>query len=102
MARETPDRLLRLAVRFRHGSFGPADPIPDWLLPLREKAAAFARLAPDELVQALVIRYDPGAASAGIAIVRSSSMSWAFRSERPPRCISGDAGLAAFIALLTC
>ena len=46
---------------FDTGSFGPADPIPDWLLPLREKAAAFARLAPDELVQALVIRYDPGA-----------------------------------------
>ncbi len=46
---------------FDTGSFGPADPIPDWLLPLREKAAAFARLAPDELVQAVVIRYDPGA-----------------------------------------
>jgi DNA oxidative demethylase len=46
---------------FDTASFGPADPIPDWLLPLREKAAVFARLAPDELVQALVIRYDPGA-----------------------------------------
>jgi alkylated DNA repair protein (DNA oxidative demethylase) len=46
---------------FDTGSFRPADPIPDWLLPLREKAAGFARLAPDDLVQALVIRYDPGA-----------------------------------------
>jgi DNA oxidative demethylase len=46
---------------FDTGSFGPADPIPNWVLPLREKAAAFARLAPNELVQALVIRYDPGA-----------------------------------------
>ena len=46
---------------FDTGSFGPADPIPDWLLPLREKAAGFARLTPDDLVQALVIRYDPGA-----------------------------------------
>jgi DNA oxidative demethylase len=46
---------------FDTGSFGPADPIPDWLLPLREQAAAFAHLAPDELAQALVIRYDPGA-----------------------------------------
>ena len=46
---------------FDTGSFGPADPIPNRLLPLREKAAAFARLAPHELVQALVIRYDPGA-----------------------------------------
>jgi alkylated DNA repair protein (DNA oxidative demethylase) len=46
---------------FDTGSFGPADPIPNWLLPLREKAAAFACLAPHELVQSLVIRYDPGA-----------------------------------------
>ena len=46
---------------FDTGSFGPADPVPDWLLPLREKAARFAHLTPDELVQALVIRYDPGA-----------------------------------------
>ena len=46
---------------FETGNFGPTDPIPDWLLPLREKAAAFADLSPDELVQALVIRYDPGA-----------------------------------------
>jgi alkylated DNA repair protein (DNA oxidative demethylase) len=41
--------------------FGPADPIPDWLLPLRWKAAEFARLKPDDLVQALLIRYDAGA-----------------------------------------
>ncbi len=41
--------------------FGPTDPIPEWLLPLRERAARFAGLAPEELVQALVIRYDPGA-----------------------------------------
>ena len=46
---------------FDTASFGPADPIPDWLLPLRQRAAGFARLAPDQLVQALVIRYDPGA-----------------------------------------
>jgi DNA oxidative demethylase len=46
---------------FDTGIFGPAEPIPEWLLPLREKAAWFAGLTPDELVQALVIRYDPGA-----------------------------------------
>jgi len=38
-----------------------ADPMPDWLLNVRERAAAFAGLAPDALVQALLIRYDPGA-----------------------------------------
>ena len=46
---------------FEDASFAPAEAIPDWLLPLREKAARFAGLQPDELVQALLIRYDPGA-----------------------------------------
>lgn len=46
---------------FDDASLTPTAPIPDWLLPLRTKAAKFAGLAPDELVQSLVIRYDPGA-----------------------------------------
>ena len=46
---------------FDDASFAPAEPIPEWLLPVRDRAAAFAGLAPDELVQALLIRYDPGA-----------------------------------------
>jgi DNA oxidative demethylase len=46
---------------FDDGSFIPAEAIPDWLLPLRAKAARFAGLPADELAQALVIRYDPGA-----------------------------------------
>jgi len=46
---------------FDDASFAPAEPIPDWLSPLRERAARFAGLDPDELVQALLIRYDPGA-----------------------------------------
>jgi alkylated DNA repair dioxygenase AlkB len=36
--------------------------IPSFLLPLRRKAADFARLAPSELQQALVTEYTPGAA----------------------------------------
>ena len=46
---------------FDDASFAPSEAIPDWLLPLRAKAARFACLQPDELVQALLIRYDPGA-----------------------------------------
>jgi alkylated DNA repair dioxygenase AlkB len=38
-----------------------ADPISDWLLPLRERLAAFAGLSAAELIQALVTRYDQGA-----------------------------------------
>ena len=36
--------------------------IPDFLLPLRDKAAAFARLCPAEFEHALVTEYMPGAA----------------------------------------
>ncbi|MDP9422110.1 MAG: alpha-ketoglutarate-dependent dioxygenase AlkB [Pseudomonadota bacterium] len=46
---------------FDDRSFAPVEPLPEWLLPLRDKAAAFARVAPDEFVHALVTRYDPGA-----------------------------------------
>jgi alkylated DNA repair dioxygenase AlkB len=46
---------------FDDASFGPADPMPDWLLPLRDRAAAFAALDPAELTQASINRYDPGA-----------------------------------------
>jgi alkylated DNA repair dioxygenase AlkB len=46
---------------FDNASFAETDPIPAWLEPLRARAEAFAGLAEGELVQALVIRYDPGA-----------------------------------------
>jgi alkylated DNA repair dioxygenase AlkB len=35
--------------------------MPDWLLHLSERAARFANVQADALVQALLIRYDPGA-----------------------------------------
>ncbi|WP_368389816.1 alpha-ketoglutarate-dependent dioxygenase AlkB [Sphingobium sp. AS12] len=35
--------------------------MPEWLDDLRARAARFAGLHPDDLVQALLIRYDPGA-----------------------------------------
>jgi len=46
---------------FENGRFAPTDPLPDWLESVKSRAAAFAGLAPDQLVQALLIRYDPGA-----------------------------------------
>jgi len=46
---------------FDDASFTETEPIPDWLLPLRERAAAFARVAPNDFAHALVVRYDPGA-----------------------------------------
>ena len=46
---------------FDDASFTPAEPLPEWLQPLREKAAAFAGLRPDDFVHVLLARYDPGA-----------------------------------------
>lgn len=46
---------------FENGRVGRAEPMPDWLLAVRERAAAFAGLPADALVQALLTRYDPGA-----------------------------------------
>jgi alkylated DNA repair dioxygenase AlkB len=46
---------------FEDASFSRTEPLPEWLVPLREKAAAFAHLAPFDFVHALVARYDPGA-----------------------------------------
>ncbi len=46
---------------YDEASLAPAGPLPDWLLPLRERAARCAGLAPDALVHALLIRYDPSA-----------------------------------------
>lgn len=46
---------------FEDSSFAPTEPIPDWLRPLRERAAKFAELEPNDFVHVLLARYDPGA-----------------------------------------
>lgn len=46
---------------FDRGRLEPGVPFPDWLIPIRDRAAAFAGIAATDLVQALLIRYDPGA-----------------------------------------
>lgn len=43
------------------GGLEPAEPIPDWLEPVRARAAALAGLPPDALRHALLIEYDEGA-----------------------------------------
>jgi alkylated DNA repair protein (DNA oxidative demethylase) len=49
------------SYRFDGSGLAQAEPIPDWLLPVRARAAAFSGLAPDALEQALLIRYAEGA-----------------------------------------
>ena len=46
---------------FDDASFSPTEPIPEWLVPLRDKAAHLAGVAPSEIAHALLARYDPGA-----------------------------------------
>jgi alkylated DNA repair protein (DNA oxidative demethylase) len=46
---------------FQTGALSRGAPMPDWLLPVRDRAAASIGLAAEELVQALLIRYDAGA-----------------------------------------
>lgn len=46
---------------FDDATFRATEPIPEWLAPLRDKAAAFAGVHPDAIAHALVARYDPGA-----------------------------------------
>jgi alkylated DNA repair dioxygenase AlkB len=47
---------------FEAGQPMEAPPIPTWLAPFRDRAADFAGLDRADLIQALLIRYDPGAA----------------------------------------
>jgi alkylated DNA repair dioxygenase AlkB len=46
---------------FKGGSFQRIEPIPDFLLPLRDRAAAFSDIAPNMLEHALLTEYRPGA-----------------------------------------
>ena len=46
---------------FEDASFTPAEPMPDWLQPLRQRAAEFAGLDYEDFVHVLLARYDPGA-----------------------------------------
>jgi len=46
---------------FENGRFAPTEALPGWIEPVKARAARFAGLDPDDLVQALLIRYDPGA-----------------------------------------
>jgi alkylated DNA repair dioxygenase AlkB len=47
---------------FNGGGFQRIEPMPDFLLPLRDKAAAFAGIEPSALEHALLTEYRPGAA----------------------------------------
>jgi alkylated DNA repair dioxygenase AlkB len=45
----------------QRGRTAPGEPLPDWLVPLRKRCAELAGVAPEELAEALVQHYPPGA-----------------------------------------
>jgi alkylated DNA repair dioxygenase AlkB len=55
-------RVVAFGFRYDYngGGLRQAAPMPDFLLPLREHAAAFAGLPPERLAHALVTEYRPG------------------------------------------
>jgi len=57
-------RVVPFGSRYDYNGGGvkTADPIPEFLLPLRDRAAAFAGLPNERLQNALVTEYKPGAA----------------------------------------
>ena len=57
-------RVVSFGLRydFNGGGLQQAAPIPPFVLPVRERAAAFAGLAPDRLQHVLITEYRPGAA----------------------------------------
>lgn len=55
--------VAHFGVLYDYNSFGatPTDPIPDYLVPLRDRSARLAGVEPELFVEALVTRYPPGA-----------------------------------------
>src|SRR5881392_3859683 len=45
----------------RRGIVEDAEPVPDWLVPVRERAAELAGVEPEQLAEVLVQRYPEGA-----------------------------------------
>jgi len=56
-------RVIHYGVRYSFETFkaSPGPSIPDFLLPLREQAGAFAAIGPEMLEEALITEYSPGA-----------------------------------------
>jgi DNA oxidative demethylase len=50
-----------MEYKFDGSGLDQAEPFPCWLLPVRDKAATLAGIAPQDFVHALIIEYAPGA-----------------------------------------
>lgn len=52
----------------------PTEPIPEWLLPLRNRAADVLRVSERAIEEVLVTRYEPGPSVLGVSLVGSCRM----------------------------
>ena len=57
-------RVIHYGVNYSFETFKatPGPPLPEFLLPLRARAAGFAGVTPQDLAEALITEYSPGAA----------------------------------------
>jgi hypothetical protein len=89
MGRKAAHHVVWLELRFRGGTAGEGSSISGLAWSLRDRAARFADLDPALLIQALLIRYDPGAGIGCIAIAPSTHTLWKFRWDNLLPCVSG-------------
>jgi DNA oxidative demethylase len=64
MRGQTARRTVRhfgLGYEYESGELASTDPLPEAMLPLRDRCAGLMERAPEDLVQTLVSRYPPGA-----------------------------------------
>src|SRR3954471_20885839 len=64
MRGQTARRTVRhfgLGYEYESGELASTDPLPEPMLPLRDRCAELMERAPEDLVQTLVSRYPPGA-----------------------------------------
>jgi len=57
-------RVIHYGINYSFETFKatPGPPLPEFLLPIRNRAGAFAGVRPEELAEALITEYAPGAA----------------------------------------
>jgi len=60
-AERTYGWFYHYAADYAEHAVSPCDPLPPAFVALRERAAAFAGVEPEDLIQCLLLRYDPGA-----------------------------------------
>ena len=54
------ERTYGWLYHYLEDTISPGDPLPDRFKPLRDRVAALAGIAPESLIQLLLLRYDPG------------------------------------------